>query len=162
MQKRTKPVKAVRHAVTVPEQTEMTQPRAAHAHPAMPPEAVQFLHAYQVWQQSFAHPAKRQAYIQKICQRIAAAFQPEKIILFGSHAYGQPRPDSDVDLLVVMPFAGGYFHQAARIRQHLGLPIPLDVLVRTPEQLQHRLAIGDRFMQDIVARGKVMYATDHP
>jgi len=60
--------------------------------------------------------------------------QPGKIILFGSYAYGQPTPESDVDLLVVMPFDGGYFHQAAKIRRHLALPIPLDLLVRTPEQ----------------------------
>ncbi len=99
-------------------------------------------------------------YIRQVCRRIAQHYQPEKIILFGSHAYGQPTPDSDLDLLVVMPFEGGYFHQAARIRQHLGLPIPMDLLVRTPEQLQNRLEMGDSFMQEIIARGKVMYEAE--
>ena len=46
------------------------------------------------------------AEIQKLCEQISRDFRPERIILFGSHAYGSPTPDSDVDLLVVMPFEG--------------------------------------------------------
>jgi uncharacterized protein len=113
------------------------------------------------WTESFHPPAQRKAYIQHICEHIAEAYQPEKIILFGSHAYGQPTPESDVDLLVVMPFEGGYFRQATKIRRLLALPIPLDLVVRTPGQLQHRLAIGDRFIGEAVERGKVMYEAAH-
>ena len=128
---------------------------------ALPPEVQELLRKCREWEASFHHPAQRSTYIRQVCDRIVERYHPEKIILFGSHAYGQPTPESDLDLLVVMPFAGGYFHQAARIRQHLGLPIPLDLLVRTPEQLQHRLEIGDSFMREIVERGKVMYEADH-
>jgi hypothetical protein len=55
-----------------------------------------------------------------------------------------------------MPFEGDYFLQAFRIRQRLALSLPMDLLVRTPEELRYRLDIGDRFMREIVERGKVM------
>ena len=126
-----------------------------------PPKLVDLAEAYRVWRESFAPPAKRQAYIADICRRIAEEFKPEKIILFGSHAYGVPTPDSDIDLLVVMQYEGDYFLEASKIRRRLGLMTPMDLLVRTPEQLQYRLDIGDRFMREIVERGKVMYEAAH-
>jgi predicted nucleotidyltransferase len=95
---------------------------------------------------------------------IAREFQPEKIILFGSWAYGTPDTDSDIDLLVVMPFEGSPFRQAGtilnRVIQAVGV-LPLDLLVRTAEQLEERLAIGDGFVRDILARGKVLYEANH-
>ena len=126
------------------------------------PVNADFWQGYEEWQPVKAHPAKRRAYIKKLCRRIAEEFHPEKIILFGSQAYGKPTPDSDVDLLVVMPFEGSYFKKSHEIRMRLGLTLPIDLLVNTPEQLQYRLEIGDSFMQEIVERGKVMYeATDN-
>jgi uncharacterized protein len=122
-----------------------------------PPPAANFWQGYDEWQPIKGNPAKRRAYIKKLCRRIAEEFKPEKIILFGSQAYGKPRPDSDVDLLVVMEFEGSYFQQAHQIRMRLGLSLPIDLLVNTPEQLQYRLEIGDRFMREIVECGKVMY-----
>ena len=87
-----------------------------------------------------------------------------KIILFGSWAYGKPEADSDIDLLVVMPFEGSPFRQAGiilnRVIQSVGV-LPLDLLVRTPEQLHERLAIGDAFVHEILERGKVLYEADH-
>jgi predicted nucleotidyltransferase len=162
MSKRAANVKSAINSGKAKLQSTRTKTRSINAEPDMPPEAAKLLQEYQRWQQSFESPAKRRAYIKKICQLIAEEFKPEKIILFGSHAYGQPKQDSDVDLLVVMPFEGGYFHQAGRIRQYLSLSIPMDLLVRTPEQLQHRLEIGDSFMREIVERGKVMYEAHHP
>lgn len=126
-----------------------------------PPAAVDFWQGYEDWQPIKADPAKRRAYIKKLCRRIAEEFKPEKIILFGSQAYGKPTPDSDVDLLVVMQFEGSYFQKAHEIRMRLGLTLPIDLLVNTPEQLQYRLEIGDRFMREIVERGKVMYEATH-
>lgn len=121
-----------------------------------------FWQGYDEWQPIKANPVKRRNYIKKLCRRIAEEFHPEKIILFGSQAYGKPRPDSDVDLLVVMQFEGSYFEQAHKIRMRLGLSLPIDLLVRTADELQYRLEIGDRFMKEIVERGKVMYeATDN-
>lgn len=100
--------------------------------------------------------------ISQICRRIACEFQPEKIILFGSCSYGKPEADSDVDLLVVMPFEGSPFHQAGLILNQIapltGL-LAIDLLVRTSEQVQERLKIGDTFMREIIERGKVIYCS---
>src|SRR5712692_10253274 len=74
------------------------------------------------------------AAIRRFAGRIAQRFDPEKIILFGSFAYGTPHEDSDVDLLVVMP-ARNQHDQAVRIRWRLAAPFPLDLIVRTPKQL---------------------------
>jgi predicted nucleotidyltransferase len=99
--------------------------------------------------------------IKRLCDKIAREFRPEKIILFGSHAYGRPQWDSDVDLLVIMPFRGGPARQAIKIRSRIESPMALDLLVRTRKQISRRLAMGDSFMRDILERGKVIYEADH-
>ena len=100
-------------------------------------------------------------YIKWLCQRIAEAFRPEKIILFGSRAYGNPQEDSDIDLLIIMPYAGSHRAEAVRIRNHLGVLAPMDILVRTPDEVRERIEMGDQFMREIVARGKVIYEANH-
>lgn len=95
--------------------------------------------------------------IKRLAEQIAREFHPDKIILFGSHAYGRPGPDSDVDLLVIMRFRGRPVRQAIAILNKLNVLTPIDLLVRTPEQVQERLALGDQFMREILERGKVMY-----
>ncbi len=97
--------------------------------------------------------------IQKISDLIRSEFAPQKIILFGSHSWGTPNIDSDVDLLVVLPFQGKPWRVAVDIRERINSGVPLDLLVRTPEQLQERLACHDTFITDIVTRGKVFYET---
>ena len=107
---------------------------------------------------------QRQEQIRDLCEAIAREFHPEKIVLFGSYAYGEPRPDSDVDLLVVMPFEGSPFRQASVILGHVVRTIgvlPMDLLVRTAEQVHERLQMGDSFMHEILKHGKVMYEADH-
>ncbi len=108
--------------------------------------------------------SQRRKQIRLVCDAIVQEFHPEKIVLFGSYAYGKPRPDSDVDLLVTMPFEGSPFRQAAVILGHvvhtLGV-LPLDLLVRTPDQVRERLQIGDGFIREISERGKVMYEANH-
>jgi predicted nucleotidyltransferase len=94
--------------------------------------------------------------IRRYARAIAQRFQPDKIILFGSFAYGTPDADSDVDLLVIMP-ARNQGSQAYKIRLALAAPFALDLLVRTPETMAWRLAEGDSFLQEIVTRGKVLY-----
>lgn len=101
------------------------------------------------------------AEIQKLCEQIARDFRPDRIILFGSHAHGTPTPNSDVDLLVVMPFKGRHTQQAIRILNKLNVLTPIDLLVRTPEQVEERLAMGDFFMREILEQGKVMYEATH-
>ena len=95
--------------------------------------------------------------IQALSERIAREFRPQRIILFGSYAYGTPSPDSDVDLLVILPFF--FFKQktAYEIRRRTKPSFPVDLLVRSPEQLQLRLRMQDSFIHEIVRRGKVLY-----
>ena len=95
--------------------------------------------------------------VERLAEQIAREFHPDKIILFGSHAYGRPGPGSDVDLLVIMRFRGRPVRQAIAILNKLNVLTPIDLLVRTPEQVQERLALGDQFMREILERGKVMY-----
>jgi predicted nucleotidyltransferase len=103
----------------------------------------------------------RRTHMRQLCKRIAQEFKPEKIILFGSHTYGQPTPESDLDLLVVMQFDGDPLEQAVAMLNQLNVLLPVDLLVRTPEQIRHRLEMGDSFMCDIVERGTVMYEAHH-
>ena len=95
--------------------------------------------------------------IRRVCNQIAREFRPQRIILFGSYAYGRPTPDSDVDLLVVMPFHGRSTEQAVKISSRLDHRFPIDVLVRTPEEIQQRLAWNDFFIREITEKGKVLY-----
>ena len=73
--------------------------------------------------------------IRKVIEPIVAQFHPQKVILFGSHAYGESTKDSDVDLLVVMETGESPLHVAARIVASLEHPFPLDIIVRTPAEL---------------------------
>ena len=111
---------------------------------------------------SWRNILSRRAQIQRLCERIAREFTPEKIILFGSYAYGKPTLDSDLDLLVIMQFDGDPLETAVAMLNQLNILLPIDLLVRTPEQIQHRLEMGDRFIRDIVERGKVMYDAHRP
>jgi len=99
----------------------------------------------------------RQAEIRKIARQIGKQFKPQKVYLFGSYAYGKPTPDSDVDLLVLMPTNLSNVEQAIEIRKFIDVSFATDLLVRTPEQLTQRLKIGDDFIRDIVTKGIVLY-----
>jgi uncharacterized protein len=94
--------------------------------------------------------------IRRLAEEIVEKFQPDKIILFGSYAYGEPNQDSDVDILVVMP-ARNEMTQAIRIRGATEHPFPMDLIVRTPENLRERVELGDWFLREIVGRGVVLY-----
>jgi predicted nucleotidyltransferase len=115
----------------------------------------------------FPFPPKRLYYganipmrvIRRYARAIAEEFHPDKIILFGSYAYGTPHEDSDVDLLVVMP-ARNRHSQAVRILWRLAAPFPLDLLVRTPKEMAWRLEEGESFTTTVVTKGKVLYEKD--
>ena len=94
--------------------------------------------------------------IRRFARQVAERFQPEKIILFGSHAYGTPHADSDVDLLVVMD-ARNQHDQAVRIRCEVPAPFPMDLIVRTPKNLRWRLEEGESFHSEIVTKGILLY-----
>jgi predicted nucleotidyltransferase len=94
--------------------------------------------------------------IRAYARQVAEHFHPEKIILFGSYAYGTPHADSDVDILVVMP-ARNQIDQAIRIDRVVDPPFPLDLIVRTPKNMMWRLAGGDSFLAEVLLKGKVLY-----
>jgi predicted nucleotidyltransferase len=94
--------------------------------------------------------------MRRFARLVAERFQPEAIFLFGSYAYGRPHADSDVDVLVVVP-ARHQHTQAARIRWAIPAPFPMDLIVRTPENLRWRLEEGESFHTEIVTKGKVLY-----
>jgi len=109
------------------------------------------------WYRDAADRRKRNAHIKNLCEQIAREFNPDKIILFGSQAYGKPTAESDIDLLVVMPYEGSPFRQAGAILKRLEVWMPVDLIVRSAEEIEQRLKIGDRFMREILECGKVMY-----
>lgn len=99
--------------------------------------------------------------IRRFARQVAEHFQPEKIVLFGSYAYGTPHIDSDVDILVVMP-ARNQLDQAFKIHWTIRPPFPLDIIVRTPRNMKWRLEEGDSFLREVMSRGKVLYEAKHP
>ncbi len=101
-------------------------------------------------------PVSTEAIESVVCQ-IVEQFQPERVILFGSYAYGQPGPGSDVDLLVVMSTPLKETDQAVRICQTVEYHFGLDLIVRTPATLDRRLALGDSFLQEAITKGVVLH-----
>ena len=99
--------------------------------------------------------------IEEIVRRIVSIAQPEKIILFGSYAYGIPRPESDVDLLVVMETPLRELQQALQIRQTVNPLFGVDILVFTPSRLKQRIKLGDSFLKEITEKGQVVYESPH-
>lgn len=97
-------------------------------------------------------------FIREATRKIVAEFDPEKIILFGSHAYGKIRKYSDVDLLIIMR---SDLRPALRSTEVYRLfrphPVAMDIMVRTPEEVKYRTSIGDFFIQEILTKGKTLY-----
>jgi predicted nucleotidyltransferase len=100
--------------------------------------------------------------IRRFARQIAERFRPEKIILFGSYAYGKPHNESDVDLMVIMP-ARNVIDQAIRIRSAFERQFSADVHVRTPCQIKLGLKEDDCdwFLHEVMNRGKVLYEANH-
>jgi len=90
-------------------------------------------------------------------RQIAKQFNPHKIILFGSYAYGVPTEDSDVDILVIMPFEGRNPQKATEIWMATKSKFPIDIMVRKPAEIKKRLRMGDFFLREITEKGKVLY-----
>ncbi len=99
--------------------------------------------------------------IERFGRRIGDEFGAEKVVLFGSYAEGKAGEDSDVDLLVVIPFKGRSVDKSVEIRLKLRPGFPVDLLVRTPEKVPQRLDMGDSFIRDILEQGKVLYEADN-
>jgi len=95
--------------------------------------------------------------IQELTRRIAEEFHPDKIILFGSHAYGVPKEYSDVDLLVIMPFEGHSFDKSMEILNKLDPDFSVDVIVRDPIDAARRYHEYDPLIRDAFDRGTVLH-----
>jgi predicted nucleotidyltransferase len=99
--------------------------------------------------------------IEDILERLLAGYTPQKVILFGSYAYGNPRPGSDIDLLIIKETSERFIDRWVTVRRLLSDPkrlVPLETLVLTPEEIAARLAIGDQFLAEIMNKGEVLYA----
>ncbi len=97
----------------------------------------------------------------KAVERIVSALRPEKIILFGSYAHGNPTPDSDVDLLVILELQGDYKKKYRAISELLyPRQFPVDIILRTPKEIEEALRGGKDnsfFIREILEKGKVLY-----
>lgn len=98
--------------------------------------------------------------VESITKKIISEYRPKRIILFGSHAWGTPHPDSDIDLLII---ADSQHSRTQRKRELYALlrdrTVPVDVLVYTPEELEKKIQYErNLFLKDIVTNGKVVYA----
>ena len=101
-----------------------------------------------------------EAQIQAVVARIVEGYQPDRIILFGSYAYGVPTEDSDLDLLVLKAGIGP--ERAARglaVRRLVrGLGVPMDILVRTPQEAQAAAEVQFSIEAQVFNEGRVLYA----
>lgn len=95
--------------------------------------------------------------IQNLADQIAREFDPDKIILFGSYARGTAGPDSDVDLLVVLPFEGKPFWKSVEIMNRVDPQFAIDLIARSPVDTAHRYAQGDPLIHDAIDYGKILY-----
>ena len=95
--------------------------------------------------------------IEDLAGRIAKQFEPERIVLFGSHAQGTPGPDSDIDLLVIMHFEGKSFWKSLEIANAVNPSFPVDLLAKRPEDTERRY---DPLIREALDRGQVLYERD--
>jgi len=97
------------------------------------------------------------AQIRAFVDQVVARFQPSRVILFGSYAQGNPTPDSDVDLMVIMPHRGPSAQVATRIRLACPRTFAMDLIVRSPAEVHRRLAMGDPFLTEVTSKGIVLH-----
>lgn len=95
--------------------------------------------------------------ISRVSQEITEKFFPDKIVLFGSYAYGNPSSNSDLDLLVILPFTGKNFYKSLEIYKSLNVNFPIDILARTPEDTEKRFRLGDPLIREALNKGKILY-----
>ena len=93
----------------------------------------------------------------ELSERIVKEFDPDKIILFGSHAYGTPRVDSDVDLLVILPFEGSGLRKSVEILTRVSPDFPIDLVARRPDDAKRYYSEHDPLICEAIDRGRVLY-----
>jgi predicted nucleotidyltransferase len=95
--------------------------------------------------------------VRSVAEEIAKRFDPEKIILFGSYAWGKPDPESDVDLLVIVNTSGSDWDVSVEIATAIRHPFPMDILVRSSREVAERVKQGDFFLKRVMETGEVLY-----
>jgi len=98
--------------------------------------------------------------IRIVADKLKESYNPEKIILFGSYAWGLPDENSDIDILVIKDTEKTPHRRnvnARKLVSSVRKGYGLDILVITPQELKSRLEIGDQFLQEIISRGEVLY-----
>lgn len=98
--------------------------------------------------------------IRRIAKKIASKYKPEKIILFGSYAYGKPRKDSDIDLLIIKKTKARHIDRAVKVREIIkdeNRFVAIEPLVYDPQEIKKRLEIEDDFIKTIMEKGVVLY-----
>ncbi|MFH1769146.1 MAG: nucleotidyltransferase domain-containing protein [Parcubacteria group bacterium] len=96
--------------------------------------------------------------IKEVTDKIVREFNPEKVILFGSHAWGKPTQDSDVDFFIIKDVENTREFASLIDGAIFPRPFPMDVVVYKPEQVAKSESEGDFFIKDILSNGKVLYA----
>ena len=85
-------------------------------------------------------------------------YKPEKIILFGSYAWGKPKKDSDIDILIIKKTKKNHYKRIPEAKKYLhGIDHAFDILVMNPEEVKKRLSLGDFFIEEIIKKGKILY-----
>ena len=100
--------------------------------------------------------------IEDVLQKVVTGYSPQKVILFGSHAYGQPDENSDIDLLIIKETKKRPIErwmEVKRLVRDRNRTVSISPLVYTPRELEERLAIKDFFIQEVLEKGKVLYGT---
>lgn len=100
------------------------------------------------------------AEIRDVGRRIGERFHPQRVVLFGSRTRGEAGDDSDVDLLVILPFEGRGFHKSMEILNHVNARFPLDVIARRPEDVTRRYDQGDPLIREALDTGTILYERD--
>ena len=95
--------------------------------------------------------------IKRIINKAIEEIKPEKVVLFGSQAYGKPNRDSDFDLLFIKNTKRKGIARYRWVDQHISHVVPMDILIRTPAEIKERLLMGDPFYKEIMTKGKVLY-----
>lgn len=98
--------------------------------------------------------------IERIVKLLVSDYQPQKIILFGSYAYGKPDASSDIDLFIIKRTPKRWLERWKEVRAILSdsqRTTALETLVFTPNEVEEKLRIGDAFFLEIMERGRVLY-----
>ncbi len=99
--------------------------------------------------------------ISEVVEKIQNEYKPEKIILFGSYAYGSPNEDSDIDLFIIKNTEKESIYRFAEVKKLVyepDRPIPISPLVFTPSEVTEQLSRGNDFIEEVLEKGEILYA----